>query len=162
MLYIHWCHVLYINAMFYIFMPCFIYLCQFQYIMHHSSFFLHQDFNYCCIVLSHLCCINTNLCCINTSDLCCIFQSPHTVQRYHHLQEPVVLPTLQQLILHGITTRNGVVFANHLDIFLYIVSWGSVAHFGIWRSWVQSPVGSSFRNFYHFYCCCQLNTTCWK
>ena len=56
---------IYIHVMFYIFMPCFIYLCQFKYTLHHYSFMLHQDFQFCCIVFSHLCCFNTtNLCCI--------------------------------------------------------------------------------------------------
>ena len=58
-------------AMFYIFMPCFIYLCHDLYIY----------FNTCCITIQFpivvvlsliLGCINTNLRCINTTKLCCI------------------------------------------------------------------------------------------
>ena len=36
-----------------------------------------------------------------------LFPSPHTVRSYHHLQQPVVLPTLQDLKLQGITMSNG-------------------------------------------------------
>ena len=66
--FIYLCHDLYIYFMFYIFLPCFIYLCQFQFMLHHYSFMLHQDFHFGCIVFSHLYCINTNLCCINTTN----------------------------------------------------------------------------------------------
>ena len=68
---IYLCHVLYIHVMFSLFVPCFIHLIQFHYMLHHYSFML-QDFHFCCIVFSHSCCLNTNLCCINTTSLCCI------------------------------------------------------------------------------------------
>ena len=76
---------IYIYAIFYIFMPCFIYLCQFQFMLHHYSFMLHQYFHFCSIVFSHLCCINTNLCCINFTNLCCI----KICQQFHFFDHPI-------------------------------------------------------------------------
>ena len=50
--FIYLCHVLYIYAMFYIFMSCFIYLCHVLYI--------YVNFNTCCITI-HLCCTKISI-----------------------------------------------------------------------------------------------------
>ena len=47
-------HVLY-------FMPCVIYLCQFQHMFHYFSFMLHQDSPFCCIVFSLIYVVSTQI-----------------------------------------------------------------------------------------------------
>ena len=98
--------------MFYIFLPCFIYLCHFHvaslfiyaaprfqsllyyfpsFMLRQNKFMLHQHNNF----MLH-------------QDLSAVpfFPSPHTVRRYRRLHYSVVLSTLQELKLQGITTRN--------------------------------------------------------
>ena len=93
--FIYLCHLLYIYDMIYIFMSCFIFLCCVLY-----RYIIYVNFNtcyitidlcctkiaiFCCIVFSHLCCINTNLRCINTTNLCCI----KICQQFHFFHYPI-------------------------------------------------------------------------
>ena len=65
-----------------------------------------------------------------------LFPSPHTVRSYHHLQQPVVLPTLQDLKLQGKTMSNG---ARISLVYFCLLSYGAlwcshrVSSYG-WRS----------------------------
>ena len=120
--FIYLCHVLYIYAMFYIFMQYLIYLCQFQRMLHHYSFMLHQDFHFCCVVFSHLCCINTNLCCINTTNLCCI----KICQQFHffHYQHSKKLSSLAVACGPTIYEENeGSVFSLSITITEFNYNW---------------------------------------
>ena len=112
--FIYLCHLLYIYDMIYIFMSCFIFLCCVLY-----RYIIYVNFNacyitidlcctkiafFCCIVFSHLCCINTNLRCMSHGHL--IFISKENISRQSWLNAcgAVFIPTCTCIHDHSAMT----------------------------------------------------------
>ena len=105
--FIYWWDDLYIYVMFYTFMPCFIYyLCQFQYMLHHYWFMLHRDCRFYCIGFSHLFCINTNLRCMFHGHLIFISKERISWQTWLKACGAVFIPTCTCIHDHSAMTDN--------------------------------------------------------
>ena len=103
-LFIYLCQDLYVYAMICISMPCFIYLCQFQYLFitihlcctNISIFVVLSSLTYVLSTQTDSCCITKNLCCINLTNLCCI-NIRQQIQFFHHPIHWEVLTTCSSL-----------------------------------------------------------------